>query len=96
LLEDLKIRQYFDVVHGSGSGLPLKPHPAALLATVERLGAKHVLYVGDSATDVATANAAGVPVALVKGGYCTEAPESLNADWVLDGLSQLPSIWQSH
>jgi phosphoglycolate phosphatase len=96
LLEDLNIRQYFDVVQGSGSGLPLKPDPTALLATVKRLGARQVLYVGDSATDVATANAAGVPVALVRGGYCTEAPEFLDADWILDELSQLPTIWHSN
>jgi len=95
LLDDLGIRGHFAAIHGSGSGLPLKPDPKALVTTVRRLGATHPLYVGDSATDVTTARAASIPVALVRGGYTQTPPEALAADWVLERLSDLPSIWQS-
>jgi phosphoglycolate phosphatase len=66
-----------------------------LLATINRLGATCALYVGDSATDVDTARAAGIPVALVRGGYSEVPAESLSADWVVDRLSELPSLWQT-
>lgn len=95
LLDDLDIRQHFTAIHGSGAGLPLKPDPEALVTTVRRLGATQPLYVGDSATDVATARAANVPVALVRGGYTQTPVEALAADWVLERLSDLPAIWQS-
>jgi phosphoglycolate phosphatase len=97
LLLDLEIRSFFDAIQGSGTGLPTKPHPAALLAILHRLGARpeRALYVGDSKTDVETARAAGVPVALVKYGYTAAPATTLGADWVVEGLWEIPSIWQS-
>jgi phosphoglycolate phosphatase len=96
LLADLGIEHLFAAVQGSGSGLPPKPHPAALLATLRRLDAtaNSALYVGDSATDVETAGRAGVPVALVRGGYTATPADSLGANWVVAGLADIPSIWQ--
>lgn len=96
LLADLEIRKFFVAIQGSGTGLPRKPHPGPLLATLDRLGAKTVqaLYVGDSRTDVDTARAADMPVALVKHGYTSEPADVLGADWVVDSLADIPSIWQ--
>jgi phosphoglycolate phosphatase len=93
VLADLGIRGLFDVVQGSGSGLPMKPDPAPLLATVDRLGRtnERVLYVGDSKTDVDTARSAGVAVALVRSGYTAIPADSLGADLVVDGLVDIPS-----
>ncbi len=97
LLLDLEIRSFFDAIQGSGSALPTKPHPATLLAILCRLGAapERALYVGDSKTDVETARAAGVPVALVECGYSAAPATTLGADWVVECLSEIPSIWQS-
>jgi phosphoglycolate phosphatase len=96
LLTKLRIRHFFAAVQGSGSGLPMKPHPAALLAILRHLGtaAEHALYVGDSQTDVDVARAAGVAVALVNSGYTAEPASALGADWVVDGLTDIPSIWR--
>ncbi len=96
LLLDLDIRMFFDAIQGSGTGLPTKPHPEALLAILHRLGAapERALYVGDSKTDVETAGAAGVPVALVESGYTAAPATTLGADWVVEGLWEIPSIWQ--
>jgi len=97
LLDDLKIEYLFSAVQGSGSGLPKKPHPAALAAVLGHLGTKpsKALYVGDSKTDVETARAAGVSVALVNGGYTAAPAATLGADWVVEGLADIPSIWQA-
>lgn len=95
LMDDLGIEHFFAAIQGSGSGLPTKPHPAALLATLHRLDAtpQRALYVGDSKTDVETARGAGVPVALVRSGYTATPADALGADWVVDGLGEIPSIW---
>jgi phosphoglycolate phosphatase len=76
--------------------LPKKPRPEPLLVILDRLGAKpgQALYVGDSSTDVETARAGEVPVALVKHGYTSEPAATLGADWVVESLADIPSIWQ--
>jgi len=96
LLADLGIEHLFSAIQGSGSGLPMKPNPAALLAVLRRLDTEpaNALYVGDSKTDVDTARAASVPVALVNGGYTVAPARALGADWVVECLADIPSIWQ--
>jgi len=96
LLADLDIRKSFVAIQGSGTGLPKKPHPDSLLAILDRLDAMpaQALYVGDSRTDVETARAGDVPVALVKHGYTSEPAATLGADWVVESLADIPSIWQ--
>jgi phosphoglycolate phosphatase len=96
LLADFVIRKFFVAIQGSGTGLPKKPHPDALLEILDRLGAKpaQALYVGDSSTDVETARAGDVPVALVKHGYTSEPAATLGSDWVVESLADIPSIWQ--
>ena len=96
LLADLEIQKYFGAIQGSGTGLPKKPHPDTLLALLNRLGAipAQALYVGDSKTDVETARAGDIPVALVKHGYTDEPAANLGSDWVVNGLAEIPAIWQ--
>jgi phosphoglycolate phosphatase len=96
LLSDLGIDKFFGALQGSGSGLPRKPDPAPLLAVLGKLKARpsQAIYVGDSKTDVDTARAAGVPVALVTGGYTDTPAAALGADWVVESLTDLPSIWK--
>jgi phosphoglycolate phosphatase len=95
LLADLQISGLIDVIHGSVADEPKKPHPGPLLKTLEALNvaSNQALYVGDSETDVATAKAAGVPVALVDYGYSATPVEQLGADFVLSTLQNLPGIW---
>ena len=97
LLADLEIEHFFSAIQGSGSGLPMKPHPAALFAVLHRLDTEpaKALYVGDSKTDVDTARAADISVALVNGGYTVEPATTLGADWVVESLADIPSIWRA-
>lgn len=91
LARNFGIDRYFDEILGSGDALPKKPDPEPLLRVIERLGATpaDTLYVGDSATDVTTARAAGVPVMLVSYGYTLRAAGQLGADAVIDSLADL-------
>jgi len=73
-----------------------KPAPDALFMALERLRVDpaDALMVGDSAADVGAARAAGVPVALVRGGYTQVPVEELGADLVCDSLLDLPAALQ--
>ncbi len=93
LLETLGLSKHFSAICGADTfGLP-KPHPAILLGAIERAGGSldRAIMVGDSATDIATARAAGVPVIAVDFGY-TEAPVTeLNPDRIVSDFADLPT-----
>ena len=91
LVRDLGVDAYIDEILGSSEQMPKKPDPALLLGVIERLGVPtaETLYVGDSATDVATARAAGVPVMLVSYGYTLRNASQLGADAVIDSIDEL-------
>jgi len=91
LVSNFELDEYFDEILGSGAYMPRKPDPAPLLSVIERLGVApgDALYVGDSATDVATARNAGVPVMLVNYGYTLRAASQLGADAVIDSVAEL-------
>ncbi|WP_442578818.1 phosphoglycolate phosphatase [Mesorhizobium sp. ASY16-5R] len=73
-----------------------KPAPDMLLFALERLGVepRDALMVGDSISDVKSARAAGMPVALIRGGYTETPVEELGADLVCDTLLDLPAALQ--
>jgi phosphoglycolate phosphatase len=69
-----------------------KPAPFLLLKACRDLGIapRELLYVGDSALDLAAARAAGCPVALVSYGYHHGAtPREAGADAVIGDLREL-------
>jgi phosphoglycolate phosphatase len=70
-----------------------KPAPDALLLALEQLRTEphEALMVGDSITDVEAARAAGLPVAIIRGGYTQIPADELGADLVCDSLLDLPA-----
>jgi phosphoglycolate phosphatase len=66
---------HFDVVLGARAGVPNKPDPASALEVCGLLGLKpeQVLYLGDTNTDMQTANAAGMFAVGALWGFRTEA-----------------------
>lgn len=91
LLRHYGVDDCFDAVLGSSEGLPKKPDPTPLMRVIDTLGAGQdaTLYVGDSETDVLTARAAGVSVALVSYGYTGIPAAHLGADAVVDSIAEL-------
>lgn len=75
ILADLGLGQHFRTIIGSDPSRPKKPAPQAARLALERLGAEadDTLYCGDSEVDFATAQAAGLPMVLVRWGYGAEA-----------------------
>ncbi|SDH47780.1 phosphoglycolate phosphatase [Roseospirillum parvum] len=92
LLKALGLAGYFGAVVGGDTLAVRKPDPAPLLAAIERVGGDpaDAVLIGDSAHDVATARAAGVPVIAVSFGYCNMPPAELKADRLIDAFAELP------
>ncbi|HVM96857.1 MAG TPA: phosphoglycolate phosphatase [Candidatus Acidoferrales bacterium] len=91
LMDALNLRRYFPIILGADSQPYRKPDPRHLLDTVAKLGGdpKNAVMVGDSETDVKTAQAANIPVILVSFGY-TEIPvRQLGGDVIIDHFDAL-------
>jgi len=91
LLDALGLTSRFAGIAGRDTFAVCKPHPDHLLGAI-RLAAgqpERAIMIGDSATDVATAKAAGIPVIAVSFGYSDIPAAELGADRVIDCHSQL-------
>jgi len=93
VLAALGLERYFPVVIGGDRLAVRKPDPGHLRAVLERLGARpaRAVMVGDSATDLLTARAAGVACVLVSFGYTPVPAAELGADRVIDHMAALPA-----
>lgn len=92
LLDALDLRRFFGCVVGRGSTRHHKPHAEPALAACQQLEVApgDALFVGDSATDVACARAAGCDVVLYRHGYNHgQDPDTLGADAVVDSFAAL-------
>lgn len=92
ILAGLGLDGFFDAVVG-GDLLPVrKPDPRHLLATIAALGgaAPEGVMIGDNENDAMAAQAAGMPVILMRYGYARRPLEELGAAMLLEAFSQLP------
>ena len=91
LLDGLGLAERFDVVVGFETAARPKPFADPILFAVERLKVPlhRTLMVGDSATDVGAARAAGVKVIAMRHGYSDVPADELGADAVIDGFAEL-------
>ncbi|HSJ78787.1 MAG TPA: HAD family hydrolase, partial [Erythrobacter sp.] len=73
ILGDLALARHFRAIIGSALDRARKPAPDCAVLALAALGGSSAdtLYCGDSAIDVATARAVGLPIALVAWGYGT-------------------------
>jgi phosphoglycolate phosphatase len=92
ILKALGLASFFGAVVGGDTLPERKPSPAPLLHAARQLRVRpdETLMVGDNHHDVRAARAAGMRVAAVTYGYCHVPHEELSADWLVDGLSELP------
>lgn len=72
-VQELLPRWTFDPLLGQRPEVPKKPHPAAALEIARRLGLSpaEIVYVGDTAVDMQTANSAGMDGVGVLWGFRT-------------------------
>jgi len=94
ILAGLGVASRFARVRGAGDVPSRKPDPAGLLGLMSELGASasETWMVGDSATDVGAARAAGTRVAGVTWGFHPAALRAAGPDRVLDLPSELARL----
>lgn len=91
LLAELQLDGLFAAVAGRDTFPVHKPHPDHLTGTITAAGGDPLtsLMIGDSAVDVATARAAGIPVIACAFGYSDIPAASLEADAVIGHYAEL-------
>jgi phosphoglycolate phosphatase len=97
LLPALDMRDFFAEVYGAGRMSYVKPDARIYHDVVRDLNLKSgggadggSVMIGDSITDLNTAQAAGAPCILFSYGYTPIPARDLGADIVLDDFAQLP------
>ena len=93
LLEALGIAHYFAAICGRDTFRYVKPDPRHLTHTIRQAGGlvSRAVMIGDSRTDIVTAQAAGVPVVAVPFGYTDVPLHSLGPDTVIEHFDELPA-----
>lgn len=93
LLDKLNLSQRFAAICGQDTFEVKKPHPDALRKTVAAAGGDiaRTVMIGDSATDIRVAQAAGVPVVAVDFGYTDMPVATFKPDLVISGYDALPA-----
>jgi len=92
LLEALDLSRRFAAVCGADTFGLKKPDPELLRGTLARAGGRvdRAVMIGDSASDVDMARAAGIPVVAVDFGYTETPAAELGADLVISTFEALP------
>ncbi|QHQ34292.1 HAD-IA family hydrolase [Algicella marina] len=92
LLNATGIGKFVTALTGGDTLDVLKPDPAMLLHTADRMGAGPILFIGDSEVDRATADNAGVPFLLYEGGYRKASVAALAPDASFSHYDILPGL----
>ena len=93
LLKQLKIADRFEAICGQDTFGIQKPDPEILRRTIAAAGGnlQHAIMIGDSVTDIRTAQAAGVPVIAVDFGYSDRPISEFGPDRIISHFAQLPA-----
>ncbi|MBB4039380.1 phosphoglycolate phosphatase [Microvirga flocculans] len=91
LLDELGIGHRFAANCGRDTFPYFKPDPRHLTLTIERAGGNpsRAVMIGDSRTDIVTAQNAGIPVVAVPFGYTDVPVRELGPDLVIDHFDDL-------
>ena len=94
LIPAVGFTRFFRAIHGAGRLEVVKPNARVFHHVIEEMGGEGAgaIMIGDSATDVATARAAGCPSIVLTYGYSSEPVETLGADRVTDDFCEIPKL----
>jgi phosphoglycolate phosphatase len=92
LLQQLKLADRFETICGQDTFGIQKPDPEVLRRTIAAAGGdpRRAIMVGDSATDIRTARAAGIPVVAVDFGYSDKPVAEYGPDRLISHFADLP------
>ena len=90
VLDGLGLSGYFQAVTCGDKVPHRKPDGRHVIMTLEMMGTRNAVMVGDSETDMAAARDAGIPSIAVTYGYRHCPPENLDTDLLIEKFSDLP------
>jgi phosphoglycolate phosphatase len=92
LLKQLALADRFEAICGQDTFGVQKPDPEMLRRTVAAAGGslQGSIMIGDSATDIRTARAAGIPMIAVDFGYSDRPVSEFAPDTIISHFAQLP------
>lgn len=93
IVEDFKIKKYFDFILGSRPDIPLKPETDMLSFSIEKLGFKpeNSIMVGDSDNDIIPAQKLGMKSIFVTYGY-GKVNNLINPNYLIDDFKEIIEI----
>ena len=91
VLDGLGLAGYFQAVTCGDKVPHRKPDGRHVLLTMEMMGARGAVMVGDSEADMAAARDAGIPVIAVAYGYRHCAAADLDSDILIEDFAELPA-----
>ena len=93
LLKELDLADRFAAICGQDTFGMQKPDPEVLRRTVAAAGGSlpPPIMIGNSATDISTAHAAGIPVIAVDFGYSDRPVAEFGPDRVISHFAELPA-----
>ena len=94
VLAQFGLDRSFAAIIGGDSGFGLKPTATPLreACRIMKVAPERVLMVGDSGTDVRTAQAAACTAAIVRHGYSQVPVETLGAAFILDSIADVAAL----
>lgn len=97
LINELCMDHYFSGVIGPDTTGVAKPDPRPLDAAIEAAGStrSHAVMIGDSATDIRTAQAASIPVVAVSFGYTDTHVSAFDPDHIVDHFDEILPILEN-
>ncbi|MGB7205935.1 MAG: HAD-IA family hydrolase [Anderseniella sp.] len=98
LIGELGLDHYFSAIIGPDTTGVAKPDPRPLDAAIKAAGSarSHAIMIGDSATDIRTAQAASVPVVAVSFGYTDTHVSAFEPDHVVDHFDDILPLLESY
>jgi len=96
VLAHLGLNSYFDILCGGDNPSGLKPNPAGLLDTFNKMDGESCVFIGDSEVDAETARRASLPFLLFTEGYRKSSINNIPHLAAFDKYSDLPElIWET-
>lgn len=92
VLAHFGLSDLFDALAFGDGPYPRKPDPAPVAHVMAALGTDHAIYIGDSETDAATAQAAGLPFFLFTEGYRKTPVDGIAHTASFSDFTALPSM----
>lgn len=98
LINGLDMAHYFSAIIGPDTTGIAKPDPKPLDAAIAAAGSvrAQAVMVGDSATDIRTAQAANVPVIAVSFGYTDTHVSAFDPDHVVDHFDEVLDVMEGY